>query len=528
MKIKSIHLRNFRRFEDLWITDLPPARLVILAGPNGSGKSSLFDAFSVWRQANCGIGMVWDVKYHARASNESVWSQNVDIKFHGAPVGIKTFYLRTAYRNDPSFSLSSLTKQGSPENDFPHRRMIESETAVSANYQRLASDAFEDVFAREDESTTVGDFRERVIGEIRDSILRLFPDLRLNTLGNPLNEGTFRFDKGSQNGFSYTNLSGGEKAAFDLILDLVVKRRTFNDTVYAIDEPEAHMNTGLHGVLLEELLRFIPDGSQLWISTHSIGMMRKARELYEKNPSDVIFLDFEDRNFDGSVVIKPSKPNRTFWTRVLKIALDDLAELVAPRQIVLCEGSAASPIAGNNQEHDARCYDAIFGDAIPDTVFVSAGSSKEVAGDRLRFATGFGKVARGISILRLIDRDDHAPADVEKFRADGIRVLRRRHLESYLYDEELIGALYAQYGRSEDFPAAKVAISNAIKSSVDRGRPVDDIKSAAGEIYNFIKSDLSLTACGNDHLAFARNTLAPMIKPGSKLYNELKEDIFGP
>ncbi len=65
MKIKSIHISKFRRFDDLTISNLPPAKLVVLAGPNGSGKSSLFDAFSVWKQAK-GTGLSWEEKYHGR------------------------------------------------------------------------------------------------------------------------------------------------------------------------------------------------------------------------------------------------------------------------------------------------------------------------------------------------------------------------------------------------------------------------------------------------------------------------------
>lgn len=46
MRIKSVHLRNYKRFTDLRVEELPAtARLVVLLGPNGSGKSSLFDAF---------------------------------------------------------------------------------------------------------------------------------------------------------------------------------------------------------------------------------------------------------------------------------------------------------------------------------------------------------------------------------------------------------------------------------------------------------------------------------------------------
>lgn len=527
MKIKNVRLRNFRRFDDLTISDLPLAKLVVLAGPNGSGKSSLFDAFSIWRQSQA-YGIAWDPKYHARLTGAPDWQgNNVEIEFHSTPNPRKAFYLRTAYRNDPSFELTNLSRQGNPEDERPHRRMIETETVVSANYQRLASDAFEDLFSRENEATTVAVFREKVIGELRDATNRLFPHLVLNTLGNPLTEGTFRFDKGTQKGFPYTNLSGGEKAAFDLLLDLVVKRRTFDDTVFAIDEPETHMNTRLQGALLEELVGLVPEGSQLWIATHSIGMMRKARELHAKNPGDVLFLDFGDHDFDQPVTIEPSKPTRAFWERVLNVALDDLADLIVPNEIVLCEGHPATPVAGKNEEHDAHCYNGIFGNEFPDTVFVSAGSSKEVAGDRLRFVTGFKKVARGISIRRLIDRDDHAPADVRGYNEEGIRVLSRRHIEAYLYDEEVLSALYTLHGRAVDFPMAQAARNAALTESTNRGNSSDDVKSAAGQIYTFVKQHLRLTGCGNDQMAFARSTLVPLIEPGMVVYEELKRDIFG-
>ena len=46
MRIKSVHLQDYKRFVDLTLTEIPEnARLVVLIGPNGSGKSSLFDAF---------------------------------------------------------------------------------------------------------------------------------------------------------------------------------------------------------------------------------------------------------------------------------------------------------------------------------------------------------------------------------------------------------------------------------------------------------------------------------------------------
>lgn len=130
--------------------------------------------------------------------------------------------------------------------------MIDNDQAVSDNYQRLASQAFSDAFERAPGETTFKEFRESTIGVIRDAFRRLFPDVELNSLGDPLTNGTFRFTKGVSAGFLFKNLSGGEKAAFDLILDLVVARKKFDNTVFCIDEPESHMNTRLQAELVSE------------------------------------------------------------------------------------------------------------------------------------------------------------------------------------------------------------------------------------------------------------------------------------
>ncbi len=454
------------------------------------------------------------------------WNNQVQIEFHTPNSGKKTFYLRSAHRNDPEFQIQNLAKQSNPIDEMRVRRMIETDSTVSQNYQRLASDAFEDAFDRMNETQTLKQFRDASIGEIGDAVSRLFPDLKLETLGNPLNDGTFRFTKGMATDFSYKNLSGGEKAAFDLLLDMIVKRRKFDDTVFGIDEPETHMNTRLQGALLGELYQLIPEGSQLWVSTHSIGMMRKARELYKQHPNQVIFLDFEGHDYDQSVVMSSVAPTRVFWERVLRVALDDLADLVAPSEIVLCEGNPKGPIAGKNEEHDARCYESIFSEEFPDTKFISAGSSKEVSGDRLRFAAAFPKIIPGIKICRLIDRDDHSPQDAVELKANGVMTLSKRHIESYLYDEEVLAALYHQKGRILEYIELQAARQKALTDSHTRGRPLDDVKSAASDISSFVKTHLKMTAVGNDQMAFARNVLAPLIRPGMQVYAQLRTDIF--
>jgi hypothetical protein len=208
------------------------------------------------------------------------------------------------------------------------------------------------------------------------------------------------------------------------------------------------------------------------------------------------------------------------------VALDDLAHLVAPSELVICEGNPNGAVPGKNAEHDAICYDIIFQGEMPDVKFIAGGNSKDILSDRLGFAKGFPMVVPGITVRRLIDRDDHAPGDMANFAKQGITTLSRRHLESYLYHDEVLVALCDKFGQATSAPALLADKAADITTTVASGKPSDDIKSAAGLIYVSAKKRLGLIGVGNDQMAFARNTLAPLITPDMKVYKELKKTIF--
>lgn len=535
MKIKNIQLKIFKRFTDLVIEDIPEtAKLVIIAGPNGCGKSSLFDALKSWHQLWAGRGYSWAKDYHAKQGESAVLNleQAVKVTLHGAePSNIddrkKALYVRTAYRNDPEFRADGLQRVASSLDENRFSFLFQNDAVVGKNYQRLASQAFREIFTEYDGKKTVSEFREHVIGDIRASLQNVFPDLNINDLGNPLEDGTFFFAKGISQKFDYKNLSGGEKAAFDLILDMVVKSRDYNNTIFCIDEPELHMNTRLQAALLGELYRLLSEESQLWIATHSIGMMRKARDLAAQYPDKVVFLDFDNRDFDVPQVITPVTPNRAFWESVLQVALDDLAELVTPKQVVICEGIPRGTAYGPNVAHDAECLNIIFSEEFPDTKFLAGGNSHDVSNDKHALIGAIEALSRGAEIIRMIDRDDHSQQDIQDFQNQGVKVLSRRHLESYLFDDEVLTALCDSVQQSSQAAALISAKNQAVQGSISRGNAADDIKSASGVIYTEAKRLLNLTSVGNNAKAFMRSTLAPLIKPGMTVYAELKNDIFG-
>jgi len=152
-------------------------------------------------------------------------NQTVEVKLHGNPPPLKgCLYVRTAYRNDPDFAVGGINRPTNPAEGIRVSRAIENDQAVGENYGRLIYETMAGVYDPANEAKTVGAFRQELIGEIRDSMRRVFGDLVLNNISDPLGAGgAFHFDKGTANAYHYKNLSGGEKAAFDLLLDLHVK-----------------------------------------------------------------------------------------------------------------------------------------------------------------------------------------------------------------------------------------------------------------------------------------------------------------
>jgi hypothetical protein len=129
--------------------------------------------------------------------------------------------------------------------------------------------------------------------------------------------------------------------------------------------------------------------------------------------------------------------------------------------------------------------------------------------------------------MRLVDRDDHSSIDVQDLRNQGVSVLSRRHIECFLYDDEVLSALCQSVGRASDAPDLLQDKIDAVSASVGRGNPPDDIKSAAGQIYASAKKRLGLSGVGNDQQAFARSTLAPLLTSDTQTYKELRRCIFG-
>ena len=539
MRIKSLHIKDFKRFTNLKVGEIPEtAKLVVLVGPNGSGKSSLFEVFNFWISPYRGAHFQLDYHSKVGVNIANSWDQlhnKIAIEFHGVAPNPRTsedltkkaFYIRSAYRHEPDFTTQGVQRVGETLDDPRKPQMLIShDTRVSDNYQRIVADTVAEVYRHGNDAMPKGEIRERIIGKVRHAMKHVFHDLQLDGPGDPMVDGTFFFEKGVSHNWKYKNLSGGEKAAFDLLLDFILKTQHFNNTIFCIDEPELHMHTRLQGKLLEEMYSQLPENCQLWIATHSVGMMRQAMRLHKEKPESVIFLNFEGRDFDVEQHIVPEKVSRQFWKKIFNIALDDLADLVAPSEVIFCEGAPVTSVARRNTEFDAKIYRAIFSGTHPDVEFISLGGTNEVEKDAIKISTAIGQLFTSIKMLRLFDRDDRSDEEIKELQKQNIRVLSRRDVENYLWDDEILKKLCIQSGKPDKIDEILETKKELLEKSKARGNPSDDIKSVSSELYVAVKRKLDLTQCGNNKEAFCVSTLTPLITPDTAIFKSLTEDIF--
>lgn len=539
MRIKRVELNNFKRFTRLVVEDIPPsAKLIVLVGPNGSGKTSLLEAFNHYYKIhghhNNGDHHYLSKIYHKEDTVNDWYTESVNIvnmDFHDMTFsqGFGTdarghFYFRSAYRNEPAFQLSMMQQLNKPTESIRLTTLNQNDQTVSGNYQRLIANTVSGLYDDANNGKSVQTLREELIGKIQLAIEHIFEDLRFSSVGKPLENGTFFFTKGTVEDFSYQNLSAGEKAAFDLILDMVVQSEYYPDAIYCIDEPESHMHTRLQGKVLRELYRLVPENSQLWISTHSIGMLKEAETIETEHPHSVIFLDFDAKNFDDSVIMKPSQIGQAIWNKFYELAFGDFAKLILPECIVFCEGSKKGK---KRQDFDKKIYTKIFENTHPNTVFISGGSCSELLNidDKLELLKD--TLLKNIKIIKLIDRDDSSEEERLELQEENVRVLSKRHLEAYLLDNSIIKRLCEKGGKPQKYEKCLEKKRAALNTISSQGKPIDDIKSAKGLIYNDLKKILCLQQCGNTADTFLTYTMAPLITPDTEIYKQLERDIFG-
>lgn len=534
MKIKKIHITNFKRFKELTI-DLGdnPKKIIALVGPNGCGKSSVFDAmlslpgiygptigdYSTIDGSRLAGYMSLDKTHRVNASNIDVIFDSgtySDIMSKRKNNTQTIFSFRSPYRFNSKLMIKDIKSLNEiSKNDYGAPFTMAVDSRMENNYRRILG-KYQDLAEKED--IKLSEARERIIGILTQAISNCL-NLEIVRIGTvESGKGTLFFKKNDYTDeFEYDVLSAGEKEVVDILVDLYLRRDDYNDTIFIIDEPELHINTSIQRKLLNEIVKMIGNNCQLWIATHSIGLMRALREDFHDD-AQIIEFDGENKWAQQAYTLQPIKGTRLEWSRIFGTALDDMTSLIAPKQIIYCEGRDKPGANGKEKGLDAIVYNKIFEIEHPDTLFVSSGGNTELDHNKDIALAVLGKALKETKIFTLKDKDSGSGKDVSTSQRDiyletnpGSKMLSRREIENYLFDKEVLKA----YCKERNLSFDEKTYDSKITSIQD-----DNVKDEVSLIKNICNIITSI-----DAETFKKN-IAACITKEMVVYKELEKDIF--
>ena len=455
----------------------------------------------------------------------------INIEFHNQ-IGynesewINCFNVRTPYRN------IGAQGGGNDSTDLKQRtwqRLVDGDPFFIPNWRTLCSQWIKD----SSDFIVRGDFSRwnKIIRDtffpIEDSLKTILGgDWKIINLGDMQQNRGFIFEKDSII-LTLDQLSSGESAVVDLVLNHIVIKREFGDKViYVIDEPELHVASAVRGNLIEELFRLTPDKGQLWISTHSIEILEKSLELYNKDPSLVAFLDFTGKNFDQEETLRPVEPTYEMRSRVLEHSIGkNLKDRLLPETIVFCEGEQKTK---RGEYSDEVYYRKIFEGRWPIVDFRSVGGKDDVAKeiDSFSHMTGFIK-NKQVQILGLRDRDDLLDAETIRleYLESEIRVLPFRTIEHCFVQPDVLRKFCEDHQLEPNFLLNewnRIVEERKKREGKEKGK----MKWAIQELHRKVRESASHVLKGETTGRFQLQ-LASCIKPGISTYKKLEDAIFG-
>ncbi len=470
-------------------------------------------------------------RWERRMTLDLVKENFIDIEFHNQTDynesgWINCFNVRTPYRNigtqnsgvDDSTDLKQRTWQ----------RLVDGDPFFIHNWRTLCSQWIKD----SSDSIVRGDY-SRWKEIIRDTFVPIEDSLKTVLGGNwkIINLGDFKENRGfvfEKDSCTLTldQLSSGESAVVDLVLNHIMIKKEFGDEViYVIDEPELHVASAVRRKLIEELFRLTPDKGQLWISTHSIEILEKSLELYNKDPSSVAFLDFTGKNFDQEETLRPVDPTYEMRSRVLEHSIGNLKDRLLPETIVFCEGEQETK---RGEYSDEAYYGKIFEGRWPIVDFRSVGGKDDVtkAIDSSIYMTRFIQ-SKNVKILGLRDRDDLT--DTEIIRTDylerGIRVLPFRTIEHCFIQPDVLRKFCENHQLDSNDLINEW--NKIVKEKVKwQGKETDKMKRAIQELHKRVR-ELAPHVLSGETTGHFQRQLASCIKPGISTYTKLEDAIFG-
>jgi ABC-type cobalamin/Fe3+-siderophores transport system ATPase subunit len=463
MRIESVHIENFKRFESL---DMDLTSMDCLVGTNNSGKTTLLQALALF-----------DFCLH-----HCLEKKNGQLLLRGRTISPEDFYVLPV-TNPMDIWHERRTMAGGRQRRVKVAVVLDSNDKVTAtvklDYNRFgvgieSSDesqealkrflelrisylpVFSTFLPREERRLSAAIEDELVRGRVHSVVRNLLLELKNQQRDGDLTEILRRsfpnlsdmdivFDEVTDRYVSVTYHEQGRPKEFDVfsagsgfqqflyLFGFILLRKP---TVILLDEPDVHLHGTLQAVLLDELRRLVEQGKQVLFATHS-------RELISRtNPESILSLDD-----NGATRLRVAFDIFDTLDRLGSIDPSQLAMIQAYRRVVvvedrsdrdllsvLCAKSLGTDIWQQVERRVAFCF--------------SKGNpwkQHDMARLRQMLQQVIGLAGPALELFVIADRDYHPDPTglIESLPKDHLRwhIWQRAEIESYLLNIDAIKRL---------------------------------------------------------------------------------------
>jgi predicted ATPase len=302
LKIKKLHIKNFKSIADLEIIE--PNPFTVFVGPNGSGKSNIFEALE-FLSLSLRLG-----RYHLSGLfggeesfiNFKLLHENLDISLHSQTSFLRIYSLfKLAERDYLTDDDGDYDADLQIFSDFS-RIFINKISLQKLNYKdntklTLSTDNFERVLKRLLEDENLNE-------EITEWLELFIPGFEKVEVISSALSGTdtlLIYEKGIEKPFTKELISDG---TYNILVLITAILQSDEPQFLCIEEPE----NGLNPKVVKELVHFCRNaceekGHYIWLNTHSQTLLSELKEeeliVVDKKKGETQIKQFKKGDFYG-------------------------------------------------------------------------------------------------------------------------------------------------------------------------------------------------------------------------------------
>lgn len=442
MRIKSFHITDFKPITNLSISDL--SNTVIIAGANGSGKTRLKQAIVQTLQGNPVMDMTIeatrneeeDEKYFGshtleihKGTQNAILQNYINSRKYGAGRYVGSLVQIDSDRSVQTIRYNSVNWLGGDPDDVE---------AVSNFYFNSFTNRWQDFMNYIHQKSAARDKKladelkknpgngEKIITDNPDPLDKykaifsdLLPGKELLDI-SPAKPREFQYKDETGQTLPFNSLSSGEKEVVKVLFD--VTRKEIRHSVIIVDEPELHLHPTLTFKLIESLKSIGEHTNQFIFLTHSADLISTYYST-----GNVYFIDASQ-----------SGSNQAHRLSDLNNSHHQVVQLIGQNLGLFAVGKKLVFVEGENSSIDRLSYHNIAQSVDSEIKVIPVGSVFNIMTlnsieEQIRNSIF------GIEIYMLRDRDGLTDEQVTRIESSGrIKCLKRRHIENYFLDEEVL------------------------------------------------------------------------------------------